>query len=1053
MKILKLRTTRALALFLALAMAASAAPLTGGLPDALAAGETITALDPAAVNGTSVTINFTITAPAAGGTVTVSAYPAGGAGSWISINSVDVPITGTTVPGSITLTLTSNNTGAIRTGDVMLVIDGSSAKTVTVTQMPFAVSDMTNLTSTPATVSFELNQTSSLNLTYTVTASGIGVFNVSIVSKPDWLTVTPANPISTTAAGTGAETVALSVAPTATPRSGNLVITVTNAGNAANTRTINIPVTQGVQKPSLSPATGVAIGAYLTVTTPFSNWSTIEIYSYADRRSGSLVDSVSYSLSYNNTCNFQITSNKYIAGQKYYVFIKDTNGTYSEATEFTVADKPPAPSVDSGQRRAAGDRLSMSNYPYTSNNYVFYVGTSNSITLDSNGIGSTTTLIQATVANYYQILLPPSLSKIGDHWLYVYDTNTKQLSLASANSFYITDAGRPARPELAADQRVKSGGTLKITSYNLSEGFEFVAVSSTNVHYPSASAGSSIVNVTMYGTETTPLPEGTYYLYVRAKNNPAVISERSLNSFVVDNTKPQIVSTTPANNAVGVSPLAAFSITFNEGMDDKAGVGTTVFTNTTAGGTRPGITKTEWSADKKTVTYTLSGVLPDTTYTATIYSTNNPGAGYTGFCDIAGNLLKDSMTVRFTTGAASIVVGDKSTIPVAGTASYKDGVASSAIDGASLASAAAQAAADELKGLKATVMLDVPIPADASVLGVKAEMPSAALNDLLNKTNGTGLTVKYGFMGTMNFDRDALLEISKTGTGTVALDLLKRDRNTLTPQQSNEIGLADPVYDFTASVGDRAVQSFGAGNVTVAVPYLLGYGVNPDQVSGWKIAADGTLTLAMGRYNSSANAFEFRLKGFSTYFLTYSPRTYNDVSGWFAEAVNYTAARGLLDTLTAGGSFEPTRTVTRAQFVTIFMKAYGIAPNASSQTVPFSDVSPLSEFYPYLLKAKEMGLVQGGGGNMFNPDGLVTREEFFTLTCNMLTAVKLMPAFTTGNGVDGFNDSGKVSGWARDSIDKLARAGIVEGDNNNNVTPDTRVNRSELAQLVYKLIR
>ncbi|MBI5207383.1 MAG: Ig-like domain-containing protein [Candidatus Firestonebacteria bacterium] len=120
--------------------------------------------------------------------------------------------------------------------------------------------------------------------------------------------------------------------------------------------------------------------------------------------------------------------------------------------------------------------------------------------------------------------------------------------------------------------------------------------------------------------------------YEPAKIEAPVIE---LGSLISDNTAPTVLpSTSPANNATGITVNSAITATFSEKMNSST-INTTTFTLS-------GVTGTVNYIDS-TATFKPSGNLAyNSTYTATIT---------TGVKDIAGNPLASDYVWKFTTGA------------------------------------------------------------------------------------------------------------------------------------------------------------------------------------------------------------------------------------------------------------------------------------------------------------------------------------------------------------------------------------------------------------------
>lgn len=109
---------------------------------------------------------------------------------------------------------------------------------------------------------------------------------------------------------------------------------------------------------------------------------------------------------------------------------------------------------------------------------------------------------------------------------------------------------------------------------------------------------------------------------------------------------------------------------------------------------------------------------------------------------------------------------------------------------------------------------------------------------------------------------------------------------------------------------------------------------------------------------------------------------FNDVSAdaWYAQAVNTLASLGIINGV-GDNRYDPTRSITRAEFTTIAMRftnAKGSAENI------FSDVSSDDWFYEYVLGAIQYGWIQGYPNGTFGPYDTITRAEVTTIVNRML---------------------------------------------------------------------
>jgi len=148
------------------------------------------------------------------------------------------------------------------------------------------------------------------------------------------------------------------------------------------------------------------------------------------------------------------------------------------------------------------------------------------------------------------------------------------------------------------------------------------------------------------------------------------------------------------------------------------------------------------------------------------------------------------------------------------------------------------------------------------------------------------------------------------------------------------------------------------------------------------------------------------------------------------------------------GTFSPGKTMTRAQFCTITVKALGLTPKAAGA---FTDV-PSGQWYAgYVGTASSHGIVNGIGGNKFNPNGTITRQEAAAMVAR---AARIIGLDTSVEDADEilllFSDGGSVASWARESVAWCYESGILE--DKGTIQPAKAILRCEIAQMIYNML-
>jgi len=144
------------------------------------------------------------------------------------------------------------------------------------------------------------------------------------------------------------------------------------------------------------------------------------------------------------------------------------------------------------------------------------------------------------------------------------------------------------------------------------------------------------------------------------------------------------------------------------------------------------------------------------------------------------------------------------------------------------------------------------------------------------------------------------------------------------------------------------------------------------------------------------------------------------------------------------GAFRPTANITRAEVAVILARTQLLDFAQNVQALPpgmgsfeaFADVNFGDWHYYYIAWAYGAGLVQGVGG-YFRPNDPITREEVAAMMARMGT---ILPA----GDLSGFGDANAISGWARDYVYTVHRAGLMIGDGGL-FRPNARITRAEIA--------
>lgn len=199
----------------------------------------------------------------------------------------------------------------------------------------------------------------------------------------------------------------------------------------------------------------------------------------------------------------------------------------------------------------------------------------------------------------------------------------------------------------------------------------------------------------------------------------------------------------------------------------------------------------------------------------------------------------------------------------------------------------------------------------------------------------------------------------------------------------------------------------------------------------------------------------------SSYVLVQNPVGLDDVKAhWAEEAITDMAARMIVSGM-GGKKYEPERVVTRAEFVTMLVRALGLEGQGSKGYL-FNDVADDDWFAGAFRVAHEYGLVAGDALGLALPYAELTREQAVAM---LERAVKLAKVDVAVGGeaavrLEGFADGVEVAEYAREAMAYfvqeglvVGRAGLVAGHQAALLAPRSTLTRAEAAVLLQRALQ
>lgn len=155
-----------------------------------------------------------------------------------------------------------------------------------------------------------------------------------------------------------------------------------------------------------------------------------------------------------------------------------------------------------------------------------------------------------------------------------------------------------------------------------------------------------------------------------------------------------------------------------------------------------------------------------------------------------------------------------------------------------------------------------------------------------------------------------------------------------------------------------------------------------------------------------------------------------------------------ISTGVSDSDYGPDRLITRGDFVLMLVRAFNLSAKDGDN---FSDVPRDSYYYDAIAAAKALGVAKGVDGK-FQPTAPLTRQDAMVLLQRTLQAVNRSIDATGSDSLSRFGDASSVADYARDAVDVLVRAEVIQGDESGHVNPRGSLTRAEMAVILHRVL-
>ncbi|MGB3959691.1 MAG: S-layer homology domain-containing protein, partial [bacterium] len=347
----------------------------------------------------------------------------------------------------------------------------------------------------------------------------------------------------------------------------------------------------------------------------------------------------------------------------------------------------------------------------------------------------------------------------------------------------------------------------------------------------------------------------------------------------------------------------------------------------------------------------------------------------------------------------------------------------------------------DLVAKQITLVIKGPDPADPVLIIPAAALATEAVQGALKKEEVPA--IRFGYRRLAAGEEEKLQELmAKLGENNLFL-------------------VGDALYRLEVTLGGEPLSGF-ATEITVRFPLATeGIAVREDInfIGLYRLSTEtgeGEAIPGIPVYEEEEDRWyiEACLDRFSLFALLRYKPSFADLEGhWAREAVELMAARRIIAGMSAQ-EFAPDLPVTRAQLVTMLVKALELEP-VTPEEGTFRDVEAGTWYYTPVETAYRAGLVAGRGRGEFDPSAPVTRQEMAVMVARALeiSSGRATNTYPVEANLRRFEDQVDIAPWARGAVARLVEEGIMSGMPGRIFAPQGTATRAQAAVVLKNMLQ
>ena len=166
---------------------------------------------------------------------------------------------------------------------------------------------------------------------------------------------------------------------------------------------------------------------------------------------------------------------------------------------------------------------------------------------------------------------------------------------------------------------------------------------------------------------------------------------------------------------------------------------------------------------------------------------------------------------------------------------------------------------------------------------------------------------------------------------------------------------------------------------------------------------------------------------------------------WAENDIRTLVSKGIMDGY-GGGSYQPEKAVSRAEFAKLIVESLGLA--TSTNHTNLTDINKGDWFYPWVSSAVQAGIINGYPDKTFQPDKEISRQEMATM---LVRSLALKDIFLVEAQLS-FKDNAEIIPGFKKDIQRVLSRQLMNGHDDNTFEPTGSATRAESATVLVRML-